>query len=135
MGFKVALRKYLVRGISELYTDLILTLVVLSISGALLGSVVGFTRGIHDNVSDSKLPLTYALLVKGSDNDLLILCNYGDYVANLTILLNDSIVLGEISLKPKSFTIVKLSASEASGYSLSILVNGDVVIKPSVAEV
>ena len=129
------MRKYLTSGISEIYIDLILTLIVISVSGALLSGVLGITKNVHNNVGDVSLPLVYALMVNSSSEYLVILCNYGSRSVNFTILANDSTVIYHASVAPNSFTVVKLSSAYVNRSSLGILVNNDVIIRPLVINV
>ncbi len=118
----------MVRGISEVYADLILTLIVLSVSGALIAGVSAFTRSV--DYDELNVPLTYALLVNGSCW-MLILCNYGDDDINYTVLVNRT-VIHQASLSPHNFTVTTLSLNDADAELVEVLVNGEFLIKPQV---
>ena len=127
------IKKYLVKGISELYVDLILTLIVLSVSGTLIAGVSAISRESDIRYDNLSVPLTYAILLNSGDGYLLVLCNYGDNVLNYTVLVNNSVAL-RVSVAPHSFTAVPLNMTGLRADSVGVLVNDEVMIKPQVIE-
>lgn len=118
-----------VRGISEIYVDLLLTLIVLSVSGTLIAGVSTLARKV--DYSEMEVPLTYTLLVNSSGCWLLIICNYGDDAINYTVLIGNAVVHYGV-LSPRNFTVVALSPSSKDQESVEVLVDGEFMMEPQV---
>ncbi len=129
----MSVKKRVVEGVSELYVDLILTLIVLSISGTLIASVSAISRNSNTEYNNLSIPLAYAILLNSSSGYLIILCNYGDDELNYAVLVNNSLIL-RISVTPHSFAVVPLNTTSVSAGSVTVLVNDEVMIKPQVIE-
>lgn len=118
-----------VKGVSEVYVDLLLTLIVLSVSGALIAGVSTLARKV--DYSETEVPLTYTLLVNSSGYWLLIICNYGDGTINYTVLVGNAVVHYGM-LSSHNFTVVALSLSSKDQESVEVLVNGEFMMEPQV---
>ena len=118
-----------VKGVSEVYVDLLLTLIVLSVSGALIAGVSTLARKV--DYSETEVPLTYTLLVNSSGYWLLIICNYGDDTINYTVLVGNAVVHYGM-LSSHNFTVVALSLSSKDQESVEVLVNGEFMMEPQV---
>ena len=129
----MSIKKHSVKGVSELYVDLILTLIVLSVSGTLIASVSAIARDSRTGYNNLGIPFAYAILLNSSNGYLIILCNYSDDVLNYTVLVNNSFIL-RTSVAPRSFAVVPLNTTSVSAGSVSVLVNDEVLIKPQVIE-
>ncbi len=129
----MSVKKRVVEGVSELYVDLILTLIVLSISGTLIASVSAISRNSNTEYNNLSIPLAYAILLNSGNGYLIILCNYGDDELNYAVLVNNSLIL-RASVTPHSFVVVPLNTTSVSAGSVTVLVNDEVMIKPQVIE-
>ncbi len=119
------------RGVSELFVDLMLTLLVLSVSSAILSYLPTLTQSRGDLGRQGRPIHVYALLTETAVKKLII-CNYGDNTVVSDIIINGS-PTESIIINPRTFTTVPLSSS-ITDEELQVLINGTLAVTPEVVE-
>jgi len=122
------------RGISEVFIDLFLTLIVLGTSGVLLTYLVpisqNYSSNIYNDMEDLESLSIQAILIKTENDYLLVIYNYGSSVLNCTVFI-DNDVRNHLVLKPRGLKVLRVTPLQSIS-DVMILVNDDVIIKPQV---
>lgn len=96
------------RGISELYVDIALTLVVLSVAGVLAASYSNLSRSLSIDLRDYEVA-PFALIIDYYGRRYLVVVNYIDGHREL-ILMGDNVRLGSIALDPKEVKVIDITS-------------------------
>lgn len=116
------------RGISELYVDVALTLVVLSVAGVLVASYGNLGRSLSMDLKDYEVaPL--ALIIDYYGRRYLIVVNYVDAYMEL-VLVGDNVRLGSITLGPKEVRVIDITSLITGEF---YVISHSHVFKPEVA--
>lgn len=122
------------RGISEVFIDLFLTLIVLGTSGVLLTYLVpisqNYSSNIYNDMEDLESLSIQAILIKTENDYLLVIYNYGSSVLNCTVFI-DNDIRNHLVLKPRGLKVLRVTPLQSIS-DVMILVNDDVIIKPQV---
>lgn len=116
----------LVRGISDLYVDIMLTLVVISFSGALLTLYTNMKNSFEVSIDDVKEVPT-VLLITYRGRNYLIIANH-DLSSRKFLIMNGSIKLYELSIGPKEVITVDLGVGSVNELSV---VFDDYILRPN----
>jgi hypothetical protein len=116
----------LVRGISDLYVDIMLTLVVISFSGALLTLYTNMKNSFEVSINDVKEVPT-VLLITYRGRNYLIIANH-DLSSRKFLIMNGSIKLYELSIGPEEVITVDLGVGSVNELSV---VFDDYILRPN----
>ncbi len=116
----------LVRGISDLYVDIMLTLVVISFSGALLTLYTDMKNSFEVSIDDVKEVPT-VLLITYRGRNYLIIANH-DLSSRKFLIMNGSIKLYELSIGPEEVITVDLGFGSVNELSV---VFDDYILRPN----
>jgi len=116
----------LVRGISDLYVDIMLTLVVISFSGALLTLYTDMKNSFEVSINDVKEVPT-VLLITYRGRNYLIIANH-DLSSRKFLIMNGSIKLYELSIGPEEVITVDLGFGSVNELSV---VFDDYILRPN----
>jgi hypothetical protein len=116
----------LVRGISDLYVDIMLTLVVISFSGALLTLYTNMKNSFEVSIDDVKEVPT-VLLITYRGKNYLIIANH-DLSSRKFLIMNGSIKLYELSIGPEEVITVDLGFGSVNELSI---VFDDYILRPN----
>lgn len=116
----------LVRGISDLYVDIMLTLVVISFSGALLTLYTNMKNSFEVSIDDVKEVPT-VLLITYRGRNYLIIANH-DLSSRKFLIMNGSIKLYELSIGPEEVITVDLGVGSVNELSV---VFDDYILRPN----
>jgi hypothetical protein len=116
----------LVRGISDLYVDIMLTLVVISFSGALLTLYTNMKNSFEVSINDVKEVPT-VLLITYRGRNYLIIANH-DLSSRKFLIMNGSIKLYELSIGPEEVITVDLGFGSVNELSV---VFDDYILRPN----
>jgi hypothetical protein len=116
----------LVRGISDLYVDIMLTLVVISFSGALLTLYTDMKNSFEVSIDDVKEVPT-VLLITYRGKNYLIIANH-DLSSRKFLIMNGSIKLYELSIGPEEVITVDLGFGSVNELSI---VFDDYILRPN----
>ncbi|MCC6022223.1 MAG: hypothetical protein QXH99_07225 [Sulfolobales archaeon] len=116
----------LVRGISDLYVDIMLTLVVISFSGALLTLYTDMKNSFEVSIDDVKEVPT-VLLITYRGRNYLIIANH-DLSSRKFLIMNGSIKLYELSIGPEEVITVDLGVGSVNELSV---VFDDYILRPN----
>jgi len=116
----------LVRGISDLYVDIMLTLVVISFSGALLTLYTNMKNSFEVSIDDVKEVPT-VLLITYRGRNYLIIANH-DLSSRKFLIMNGSIKLYELSIGPEEVITVDLGFGSVNELSV---VFDDYILRPN----
>lgn len=116
----------LVRGISDLYVDIMLTLVVISFSGALLTLYTNMKNSFEVSIDDVKEVPT-VLLITYRGRNYLIIANH-DLSSRKFLIMNGSIKLYELSIGPEEVITVDLGVGSVNEL---LVVFDDYILRPN----
>jgi hypothetical protein len=116
----------LVRGISDLYVDIMLTLVVISFSGALLTLYTNMKNSFEVSIDDVKEVPT-VLLITYRGRNYLIIANH-DLSSRKFLIMNGSIKLYELSIGPEEVITVDLGVGLVNEL---LVVFDDYILRPN----
>lgn len=116
----------LVRGISDLYVDIMLTLVVISFSGALLTLYTNMKNSFEVSIDDVKEVPT-VLLITYRGRNYLIIANH-DLSSRKFLIMNGSIKLYELSIGPEEVVTVDLGVGSVNEL---LVVFDDYILRPN----
>lgn len=116
----------LVRGISDLYVDIMLTLVVISFSGALLTLYTNMKNSFEVGIDDVKEVPT-VLLITYRGRNYLIIANH-DLSGRKFLIMNGSIKLYELSIGPEEVVTVDLGFGSVNEL---LVVFDDYILRPN----
>jgi hypothetical protein len=116
----------LVRGISDLYVDIMLTLVVISFSGALLTLYTDMKNSFEVSIDDVKEVPT-VLLITYRGRNYLIIANH-DLSSRKFLIMNGSVKLYELSIGPEEVITVDLGFGSVNELSV---VFDDYILRPN----
>jgi hypothetical protein len=116
----------LVRGISDLYVDIMLTLVVISFSGALLTLYTNMKNSFEVSIDDVKEVPT-VLLITYRGRNYLIIANH-DLSSRRFLIMNGSIKLYELSIGPEEVVTVDLGVGSVNEL---LVVFDDYILRPN----
>jgi len=116
----------LVRGISDLYVDIMLTLVVISFSGALLTLYTNMKNSFEVSIDDVKEVPT-VLLITYRGRNYLIIANH-DLSSRKFLIMNGSIKLYELSIGPEEVVTVDLGFGSVNEL---LVVFDDYILRPN----
>jgi hypothetical protein len=116
----------LVRGISDLYVDIMLTLVVISFSGALLTLYTNMKNSFEVGIDDVKEVPT-VLLITYRGRNYLIIANH-DLSGRKFLIMNGSIKLYELSIGPEEVVTVDLGVGSVNEL---LVVFDDYILRPN----
>ncbi len=116
----------LVRGISDLYVDIMLTLVVISFSGALLTLYTNMKNSFEVSIDDVKEVPT-VLLITYRGKNYLIIANH-DLSSRKFLIMNGSIKLYELSIGPEEVITVDLGFGSVNEL---LVVFDDYILRPN----
>ena len=116
----------LVRGISDLYVDIMLTLVVISFSGALLTLYTDMKNSFEVSIDDVK-EVPSVLLITYRGKNYLIIANH-DLSSRKFLIMNGSIKLYELSIGPEEVITVDLGFGSVNELSV---VFDDYILRPN----
>lgn len=110
------------KGVSELYVDIALALVVLSVSGLLVTSFNNVGRSLNVELGSVGNP-PLALLINYGGVKYLILVNYEDSYLEFTLASGD-VKLGSYLLAPKEVRVVNIASDDV------YVVVGNYLVRP-----
>ncbi len=115
------------RGISELYVDIMLTLIVLSISGAFIAQFNNLSNYIEGGgpVEMGKPPL--ALIIRLRSKSYLLIVNYEESPKEVT-LIRDGVRVGNCSVGPEGFAVLEVDGVE--DHNTYVLI-GNYLVRPN----
>jgi len=116
----------LVRGISDLYVDIMLTLVVISFSGVLLTLYTGMKNSFEVSVDDVKEVPT-VLLITYRGRNYLIIANH-DLSSRKFLIMNGSVKLYELSVGSKEVITVDIGTGLTNEL---LIVFEDFILRPN----
>jgi len=116
----------LVRGISDLYVDIMLTLVVISFSGVFLTLYTGMKNSFEVSVDDVKEVPTVLLITYGGRN-YLIIANH-DLSSRKFLIMNGSVKLYELSIGSKEVITVDVGTGLTNEL---LIVFEDFILRPN----
>lgn len=116
-------------GISELYVDIMLTLVVISVSGAFITLLNDLSRPYDDVVSVGKPPL--ALVVGYGGKNYLLIVNYEDELKEV-LLISNNVRVGSYIIQPQE--VLTLSVDDVGTAELYVLV-GNYLVRPNYVDI
>lgn len=119
----------LVRGISDLYVDIMLTLVVISFSGALLTLYTNMKNSFEVSIDDVKEVPT-VLLITYRGRDYLIIANH-DLSSRKFLIMNGSVKLYELSIGPEEVITVDLGDLGIWSVNELSVVFDDYILRPN----
>lgn len=119
----------LVRGISDLYVDIMLTLVVISFSGALLTLYTNMKNSFEVSINDVKEVPT-VLLITYRGRNYLIIANH-DLSSRKFLIMNGSIKLYELSIGPEEVITVDLGDLGIGSVNELSVVFDDYILRPN----
>ncbi len=116
----------LVRGISDLYVDIMLTLVVISFSGVFLTLYTGMKNSFEVSVDDVKEVPT-VLLITYRGRNYLIIANH-DLSSRKFLIMNGSVKLYELSIGSKEVITVDVGTGLTNEL---LIVFEDFILRPN----
>jgi hypothetical protein len=119
----------LVRGISDLYVDIMLTLVVISFSGALLTLYTNMKNSFEVSIDDVKEVPT-VLLITYRGRNYLIIANH-DLSSRKFLIMNGSVKLYELSIGPEEVITVDLGDLGIWSVNELSVVFDDYILRPN----
>ncbi|MEM1601554.1 MAG: hypothetical protein QW339_06260 [Sulfolobales archaeon] len=116
-------------GISELYVDIMLTLVVISVSGAFITLLNDLNRPYDDVVSVGKPPL--ALVVGYGGRNYLLIVNYEEEPKEVLLIINN-VRVGSYVIQPQE--VLVLNVDDVGNEGLYVLV-GNYLVRPNYVDI
>lgn len=116
-------------GISELYVDIMLTLVVISVSGAFITLLNDLSRPHDDIVTVGKPPLVLAVGYSGKN--YLLIVNYEEE-AKEVLLISNNVKVGSYVIQPQGVLVLNIDDVGSAG--LYVLV-GNYLVRPNYVDI
>lgn len=114
-------------GISELYVDIALTLVVLSVAGILVSSYGNLGRSVNTDLKDYEVP-PLALMVDYHGRKYLIIVNYVNDYREL-VLMSNSVRVENVTLGPREVKVIDTTSLAIDGI---YIISSNYVVRPEV---